>query len=398
MFKATPDQPNIQNKFIKFDSQMLNQLYGTDQVTPYWIADIDFPVASPITEAMQQLVNRETYSYEFDSKTVFQSISDWNRERHNLTLNPEHFVQVPGVLSAIALLIRDFTKEGDGVLIQTPVYHQFRRLIESAGRNVVGNTMRIEDGHYAMDFERLEQQLKSGDVQMILLCNPHNPVGRVWTKAELERMVALAKKYNTLIVSDEIHADIVFQGSTFTSMTSLGYDNSLTIIGSPAKSFGLCSLAAGYIYSDNDALLGKIKATAASLSVDHENIFTTYATIAAYQQGQAWFESFHAYTENTRNWILNFIEQNLPQINAFPPQGTNQIWLDFTGLALEASELKTLLTEQAKMALTPGTWFGEPNENFYRMNFASPLEQIQTSFQLLKSAVDHLECRLEQPA
>jgi cystathionine beta-lyase len=367
---------------------MLNQVYGTDQVVPYWIADMDFPIASPISQAMQQLVSRETFSYEFDSKTVFQSISDWNKDLHGLELSTDNFVQVPGVLSAIALLIREFTKEGEGVLIQTPVYHQFRRLIESAGRTVVGNTMKIENDHYVMDFELLENQLKSGEVQMILLCNPHNPVGRVWTKAELERMVALAEKYKVMIISDEVHADIVFEGSTFTSMTSLGYENSLTIIGSPAKNFGLNSISNGYIYSDNQALFEKIKATSASLSIDHGNAFTTYATIAAYQQGKEWFEGFHAYTQNNRNWIIEFIEHNLPQVKAFLPQGTNQIWLDFSGLELESSQLKTLLTEEAKMALTPGTWFGEPNENYYRMNFACSLEQIQTSFELLKAAVD----------
>ncbi|APP08696.1 MalY/PatB family protein [Vibrio harveyi] len=388
MFKPQPTRSDIKDKFIKHDSQMLNQVYGTDQVVPYWIADMDFPIASPISQAMQQLVSRETFSYEFDSKMVFQSIADWNKDLHGLELNTDNFVQVPGVLSAIALLIREFTKEGEGVLIQTPVYHQFRRLIESAGRTVVGNTMKIENDYYVMDFELLENQLKSGEVQMILLCNPHNPVGRVWTKAELERMVALAEKYKVMIISDEVHADIVFEGSTFTSMTSLGYENSLTIIGSPAKNFGLNSISNGYIYSDNQALFEKIKATSASLSIDHGNAFTTYATIAAYQQGKEWFEGFYAYTQNNRNWIIEFIEHNLPLVKAFPPQGTNQIWLDFSGLELEPSQLKALLTEEAKMALTPGSWFGEPNENYYRMNFACSLEQIQTSFELLKATVD----------
>ncbi|MGF1682487.1 MalY/PatB family protein [Photobacterium minamisatsumaniensis] len=388
MFQVTPTHAHITDKFIKRDSQMLNQIYGGDDVVPYWIADMDFPIASPISKAMQQLVSRETYSYEFDSKTVFQSIAEWNKERHNITLNPDHFVQVPGVLSAIALLIRDFTQEGDGVLIQTPVYHQFRRLIESAGRKAVNNTLKIEGDRYVMDFEEFEQQLQSSNVKMVLLCNPHNPVGRVWTKEELEQLVAIAEKYQTIIISDEVHGDIIFEGSTFTSMTTLDYDNSLTIIGSPAKNFGLNSISNGYIYSDNQLLREKIKATSASMSLDHGNAFTTYSTIAAYQHGKAWFDAFLNYTQNTRNWIVNFVANELPQVKAFAPEGTNQIWFDFSGLNLEASDLKSLLTEQAKMALTPGTWFGEPNENFYRMNFASPLDQVQASFELLKSAIN----------
>jgi cystathionine beta-lyase len=387
MFKVTPNRTDISDKFIKHDTNMLNQIYGTDEVTPYWIADMDFPIASPISQAMQQLVSRESYSYEFDSKTVFNAISTWNKDRHNLDLDPEHFVQVPGVLSAIALLIRDFTNEGDGVLIQTPVYHQFRRLIESAGRTAVNNTLNIENDRYVIDFEEFETQLKNGDVTMVLLCNPHNPVGRVWTKTELKKLVTIAKKYNTLIISDEVHADIIFEGSTFTSMASLDYENSLTIIGSPAKNFGLNSISNGYIYSDNQSLRDKIKASSASMSLDHGNAFTTYATIAAYEHGKEWFDEFLSYTQNTRNWIVAFMASELPQVKTFTPEGTNQIWFDFTGLGLEPAQLKSILTQQAKLALTPGAWFGEPDENYYRMNFASPLKQIQASFELLKLSI-----------
>lgn len=230
MFKVTPDHREASNKFIKHDSNMLKQIYGTDDVTPYWIADMEFPIASPITQVMQELVSRETYSYEFDSQTVFNAISNWNQKRHGLTLDPKQFVQVPGVLSAIALLIREFTEKGDGVLIQTPVYHQFRRLIESAGRKAVSNTLNIADGRYVMDFDALESQLRDNNVKMILLCNPHNPVGRVWKPDELQKLVAIAEKHQTLIVSDEVHADVVFEGNTFTSIASFDYDNTITII------------------------------------------------------------------------------------------------------------------------------------------------------------------------
>ncbi|MBB1268047.1 MalY/PatB family protein [Shewanella sp. SR44-3] len=381
------NQSTINHKFIKYDSPMLNQIYGTKDVTPYWIADMDFPIASPISQAMQQLVDRQSYSYEFDSKSVFNAISRWNMERHGLELTPEHFVQLPGVLSAIALLIREFTDAGDGVLIQTPVYHQFRRLIESAGRKVVNNPLKIEHERYVMDFDDFENKLKSGAVKMVLLCNPHNPVGRVWTKAELKQLVAIANKYHTMIISDEVHADIIFEGATFTSMTALDYEHSVTIIGSPAKNFGLNSIANGYIYSDNPGLLDKIKATTASMSLDHGNAFTTYATIAAYQQGKEWFDGFLAYSQHTRNWIVKFMASELPQVKTFAPEGTNQMWFDFSGLGLTPVQLKYLLIQQAKMALTPGTWFGEPNEHFYRMNFASPLEQIQASFELLKRSI-----------
>ncbi|WP_261858869.1 MalY/PatB family protein [Photobacterium sanguinicancri] len=390
MFHKEPTNKAIHDKFIKRDSQMLNQIYGTNDVVPYWIADMDFPIASPITQAMQTLVHRETYSYEFDSETVFKSVANWNKRRHGLELNPAHFVQVPGVLSAIALLIREFSEVGDSVLIQTPVYHQFRRLIESSGRKAANNPLKIEGDHYRIDFDDFERQLKEGKVKIVLLCNPHNPVGRVWKKDELEQLVAIAKQYQTLIISDEVHGDIVFEGSIFTSITEFDYDNIISIIGSPAKNFGLNSIANGYIYSDNAALKDKIKAASSSMALDHGNAFTTYATIAAYQHGEDWFNAFLSYTQTTRNWIIDYLQTHLPSIKGFVPEGTNQIWLDFSALGLESAELKALLCQKSKMALTPGTWFSEPDENYYRMNFAAPLEQIQASFELLHAEVNKL--------
>lgn len=388
MFKAIPDNQNALDKFIKHDSKMLKQVYGSDDVTPYWIADMAFPIATPITQAMQGLVSRETYSYEFDSETIFKEIALWNQKRHGLELDPAKFVQVPGVLSAIALLIREFTEKGEGVLIQTPVYHQFRRLIESAGRTAVNNTLKIEQDRYVMDFDAFEEQLRDGNVKMVLLCNPHNPVGRVWTQQELARMVEIAEKYQTLIVSDEVHADIIFDGAKFTSLTEFDYEKSVTIIGSPAKNFGLNSISNGYIYAANNDLKEQINATVESMALSHGNAFTTYATIAAYQQGEEWFELFLQYTQASRDWIIEFMAEHLPQVKVFKPQGTNQIWFDFTGLGLEAEQLKSLLVNDAKLALTPGTWFGEPDQNFYRMNFAAPLEQIKASLQSLREAVN----------
>ncbi|USE02306.1 PatB family C-S lyase [Vibrio sp. SCSIO 43133] len=390
MFKVTSSTSATQNNFIKHDSAMLNQFYGTNDVIPYWVADMDFPIANPITQELQRLVEREVYAYEFDSSRVFSAIARWNETAHNLSLDPNHFVQVPGVLSAIALLIRQFTQQGDGVLIQTPVYHQFRRLIESAGRVVAGNSLKIEDGHYTIDFDDFEQQLKQGNAKMVLLCNPHNPVGRVWTRSELQTMVDIARRYDVIIVSDEIHADIVFDAHTFTSIVSLGYEKAVSIIGSPAKNFGLNSIANGYIYTDNDTLYQQIKSTVSSLAIDHGNALTTYATIAAYEKGREWFEGYLQYTQTTVHWIAEFVASSLPEITMYKPEGTNQIWFDFSKLQLAPNALKSLLVNEAKMGLTPGAWFGETNPNYYRMNIAVDRAQIQASFARLHTAIKSL--------
>lgn len=391
MFNVESNHKNIANNFIKKDSKMLKQMWGSDDVVPYWVADMDFPIARPITQELQRLVTRETFSYEFDSESVFNAISQWNQSRHGLALNPKNFVQVPGVLSAIALLIRQFSAEGEGVLIQTPVYHQFRRLIESSGRVAVNNTLKLVDDHYEIDFDDFEEKLMNSNVKIIFLCNPHNPVGRVWKRDELEKLVEIANKYQTMIISDEIHADIIFEGSEFTSIVSLDYSNSISIIGSPAKNFGLSSISNGYIYSDNPDLHEQIKAMSASMSLDHGNALTTYATIAAYQHAEEWFNEFLDYTQTSMNWITDFLETNIPQIKVFKPEGTNQIWLDFSGLGLKPEQLQNLLVTRAKMALTPGAWFGETDKNFYRMNFASPLPQIETSLKRLLSEINLLK-------
>ncbi|TKB52731.1 MalY/PatB family protein [Ferrimonas aestuarii] len=388
MFKTEPNNPELSNKFIKSDANMLNQIYGTSQVTPYWIADMAFPVAAPITQAMQHLVDRQTLSYEFDSETLFQLIADWNRSQHGLGLNPKRFVQTPRVLSAIALVIREFTEEGDGVLIQTPVYHQFHRLISSAGRQVIENPLALNNGHYEIDFEHLTSQIQSGKVKMILLCNPHNPVGRVWSKDEMRRLVELARQRDVLIVSDEVHGDIVFDDKPFISLASVDYRNAITLLGSPAKNFGLNSIANGYLYVEDDGLYQRVKDLVSSMALDHGNAFSTYATIAAYKEGQPWFEQFVSYTQNNRDWLVQFIQTELPDVEVTIPEGTNQIWLNFSGLGLEDEALKSLLTIKAKLALTPGSWFGEKGSHFYRMNFAVPLSQLKVSMLALKVAVE----------
>lgn len=393
MFKIEPSISDYQHNFIKHDVEMLNRVYGTDDLEPYWIADMDFPVAQPITDELQRLVSRELYSYEFDSKRAFKAIAEWNQRRHQLQLNSDNFIQVPGVLSAIGLLIRQYTEKGDGVLIQTPVYHQFRRLIQSAGREVVSNSLKAAGDRYEMDMADYEQKLASGNVKMVLLCNPHNPVGRVWSEAELSQMVDIAKKYDVLIVSDEIHVDIVFDGQKFTSILEFDYSNTVSIIGSTAKNFGLNSISMGFIYTDNQQMKSEIQDMVSSLALDHGNAFSLYATIAAYEKGEAWFDGYLEYSNANRDFIVQYLLNKAPEVKVYSPQGTNQIWFDFTNLDLEPAQLKAMLVEKAKLALTPGSWFGEEDANYYRMNFAVPRAKLEASLQSLVEAIKNRPCR-----
>ncbi len=379
---------SFEHNFIKYNSGFLKSMFGTTNVKPFWIADMDFKVAPAITAALQKVVNREIYAYEFPTHKVFSAISEWFSNKHKLELDKKAFIQVTGVLTGIAILIRELTNEGDGILVQTPVYHQFYNIIKTSNRTIVRNPLKIIDGKYQMDFQDLEEKIKSKNVKIILLCNPHNPVGRVWNREELQKLVDLSNKYNVMVISDEIHADIVYANATFNSIASFDQEKHITIIGSPAKTFGMQGIANGYLYIRNKEAHQQIKNAITSLYLDHGNALSAYATIAAYTHGEAWLQELLEYLQNTINWINNFLQKELPQIQLFYPEGTYQIWLDVSGLKYSEEELKDIVFNKAKLALTPGTWFDTDHTQFMRMNIASPLSVIKKAFYQLKTAID----------
>ena len=275
-------------------------------------------------------------------------------------------------------------------MIQTPAYHQFENLIRKNNREVVKNPLLIKEGRYEIDYDDFEQKLQNGHVKAIVLCNPHNPTGRVWKRDELQKLIDIAEKYQVLVISDEIHSDIIFSGHSFNSLMSFDYERSISLLGSPAKTFGMHSISNGYIYSGNNELHKQIKELSASMYLDHGNAMSTFSTIAAYEKGGEWVDGMLDYLESTVRWIEQFIQQELPLVKMFRPEGTYQIWFDFSGLELDDDALKALVFEQAEMGLTPGTWFGADSVQFMRINIASPREKIKDSFNKLKDVVNRL--------
>lgn len=374
--------------FAKSNPNYLSSMFGATDLKPFWLADMDFKVANPITEEILRLAERGNYSYEFKAGEVFKAISDWNKRRNNLELDSKAFIQVPGVLTGLALLMRELTNEGDGVLIQTPVYHQFAQLIKTAKRKIVENPLKIVEKEYMMDFDGLTRIFESDNVKVMILCNPHNPVGRVWKKEELQKLVDIANNYGVVILSDEIHSDIVYAPSQFNSIASLkDSTNHIAVIGSPAKSFGMQSISNGYLYIPNAKFYEQVKSTVGSMYLDHGNIFSTYATLAAYQNSEQWIDSLIDYLKDTVDWIEDFVGSNLPKLKMFKPEGTYQVWMDFSDLGFSEEELKQVITMKAKLALTPGSWFGGNHSQYMRMNIAAPLDEIQKAFKNLKNAI-----------
>jgi len=375
------------NSFVRNSEAMLNGIFGTTDVTPFWVADMDFPVANPIKEELQRLVDRGQFAYEFNSQGVFTAISDWYQRRHDLSLNVDNFAQVTGVLTGIALLIRELTDEGDSVLIQTPAYHQFSKVISTANRNVLKSPLKIVNNNYQMDFEDMEQKMAASEVKVMILCNPHNPVGRVWHKEELEQVVQLANKHHVTIISDEIHSDIIYSGHKFTSLMTIDANKHVALIGSPSKTFGMQSISNGYLYTENTKLLANMKAFAESLYIDHGNAFTTFATIAAFEKGEAWLDAFLVYMQGNIDWINDFLWSELPQVKMFPVEGTYQVWFDFSATELAGDEL-TKVFGKAGFGASPGSWFDGDAKHFARMSFASPRSEIKQAFERLKDVLE----------
>ncbi|MBJ2146358.1 PatB family C-S lyase [Vibrio sp. IB15] len=379
------------NAFIKSKPQMLMNMYNTTDVFPYWVADMDFQIAEPITQELNRLVERGVYSYEFHEQAVFETLSKWYAKRHGLNLSADKFVQVPGVLSGIALLLRQFTNEGDGVFIHTPAYHQFANLVNKAGRQVVNSPLINGGQSYQIDFDGMEQQIIEQQVKTMIFCNPHNPTGRVWTPKEIEHVIEIAKRHDVLIISDEVHSDIIFEGHAFTSLTSFDYDKVIALIGSPAKTFGMHSISNGYVYTNNEALFEAFKANVAAMHLDHGNALTTFATIPAFEKGEEWLDGMLVYLQETVKWITEFAEKRIPQLKVFQPQGTYQVWFDFSALGFSKEKLKNTVFEQAGMGLTPGGWFGVESYHFMRMNIATSRDNIEKSFEALADALNSAE-------
>ncbi|WP_445365363.1 MalY/PatB family protein [Microbulbifer sp. ANSA001] len=383
MMDFDKNNSGAENHFVRNSPSALKNIFGTEKVTPFWVADMDFNVADPIRAELQRLVDRGQFAYEFYPEGIFSAISSWYQRRHNLRLETDKFVQVTGVLTGIALLIRELTEKGNSVLVQPPVYHQFSKVIQSAGRKIVKSPLRMSDGRYRMNFTDLDKQFADPEVKAMILCNPHNPVGRVWQKEELEKLLQLANKYNVTIISDEIHGDIIYSGHQFTSLMALDSEKHVALIGSPAKTFGMQSISNGYIYTQNSRLLQAVSDKSESMYLNHGNAFTTFATIAAFEKGDAWLDQLLAYLQDNLGWIKEFLLEELSVVKMTSVEGTYQVWLDFSETGFAGSELTTKLAE-AGFGASPGTWFDDTATQFVRMNFAVPRADIKKAFLRLK--------------
>jgi len=375
---------------VKHDA--LQTFFGTDDILPLWVADMDFETPDFICDALKKRVEHPVYAYTYFSEDFYQSLINWMKKKHNHRIEPSWLKVTPGVLSGISIAIMALTNPGDKIIIQPPVYHPFFHLVKSNDRVLVQNELLFEDGNYRMDFEQLEYSIDQ-DTKMIIISNPHNPVGRVWTKDELKKLVDICEKNKILIIADEIHSDIVFAPHQYTpiaSISSYAHNNSLTFV-APSKTFNIAGLGTSVAIIPHKKLRKQFIALASRLHLDSGNVFGTVAFEAAYTHGEEWLKQLLIYLKSNVELVKSYFAENLPAIKVVEPEGTYLLWLDFSALNLEDEKLYQILVDDAKVGLNKGLSFGLNGSNFMRLNIGSPQSVILEGLERMVSALKKYE-------
>ncbi len=388
-FDAEIDRTLVQT--LKFDGDLLESIFGKKDLWPSWVADMDFKSSRHIQDALTRRVEHGIYGYESSSEALPRAVSTWYEKRHGWRLNPDHILFSPRTLASIAALIRLFSEEGEGVIVQPPVFYDFKMVIGANGRRLVKNPLRLEDAIYQMDFDHLDSVAADPKNRLLILCNPHNPIGRVWPKQDLSKLSEICAANNVFVIADEIHGDITYQRN-YTPLASISNESSkncATCI-SPIKSFNLAGVANSMIVIDDEAKRSLCKNWFSRLEINKNNIFATTAMLAAYSNGESWLDQVIEYLDENIGTLRKFLQQRIPSVKLIEPEGTYLLWLDFRELGLDAKQLQTFLVQQAGIAGNPGHWFGREGAGFARINIACPRRLIVEALEKLEQAVNRL--------
>lgn len=368
---------------LKWDSN------GSPDIHPLWVADMDFPVAPQIQAAMQKRLDHPVYGYTFHGDGLLDAITSWVGRRYRWKIEKEWVEFSPGVVPALAMSVKAFTGPGDRVLIMTPVYRPFYNSIRENGRVIVNHQLaRDADGRYTIDFGLLESQIDKR-TKMIMMCNPHNPAGRVWTRDELMKLADIAKRHDLIVVSDEIHADFIYPGHRHISIASLSEDMAGRTVTAyaPSKTFNLAGLCQSYVVIPNPRLRASYMSVYDALDLG-SNVFGMTALTAAYNEAEDWLEELLVYLEANRDYAVNYIREHIPQIKVWSPDGTYLLWLDCAGLGLRNEELNAFFLETAKVRMNAGYRFGEQADTFMRLNIGCPRPLLTEGLTRIKRAAD----------
>ena len=368
--------------------------FGRSDLIPMWVADMDIKAAPEIVESMKKKVEQEIFGYVYRPDSYYKIATEWLKKRFGYEISPSSLIHSPGVVPSMSILVKMLTKTTDKILIQTPVYPPFASAVKDNGRELVENPLiKDEKGYYTIDFEDLEKKLSLDEVKLFILCNPHNPVGRVWKKEELLKMGELCKKYNVRILADEIWRDLIMPGYKHTSMASLskGIEDITITLFSPTKSFNLAGLQASFATfpraeerKEFDNILGQ-------MDVKRNNPFSLVAFETAYEKCEDWLEELILHIDGNMQYVVDFISEKLPEIKVVKPEGTYLMWLDFNGTKIPQDKIQEFLINEAKVAMNDGGSFGSNGKGFARMNVACPRYMVKEAMERIEKALKNLK-------
>ncbi len=355
---------------VKYDGR--TAYFGTADVTPLWVADMDFAAPPAVTAALAARAAHPIYGYTRYPDSLYDALIGWMQQRHGWPVKREWIVMCPGVVPSLHAAVMAFAQTGEGVIVQPPVYFPFFSAVTSSARRLIENPLRLIGGRYQIDFDHLEHCAANG-AKLLLLCSPHNPVGRVWQPDELVEMLRIARRYKLVVLSDEIHADLVYPDRHHTVLVTLADESDRLITAvAPSKTFNIPGLGLSCLIIPDPELRAAIGAVFTSLHVSASNPFSIVAFEAAYRDGGAWLDALMAYLQDTRDFVLDYACRHLPGIRPIAPEGTYLVWLDCRGMQLSDAALRDFFIHQAKLGMNPGTVFGTGGSGFMRLNLASP--------------------------
>lgn len=374
-----------------FKYDMRKVFFGDENIMPLWVADMDFETPDFIRQAVIRRANHPIYGYTFRSPSFASSITEWMRKRHGWEVQADSVSFSPGVVPALNMLVLAFTRPGDRIIVQPPVYFPFFSAVKSHRRRLVYNQLLEKNGRYEMDFEGLEK-LIDPRTKMLILCHPHNPVGRLWDQEELKKLVDLCNRHQILIVSDEIHSDLVLGGKKFIPLATLSPEaatGSITCI-APSKTFNLAGLSTSALIIPDPEKRKIYEKKLEELHVGMGNLFGLVSLEAAYREGEEWLEQLLGYLDGNLNFLSAFLENRIPEIKLIRPEATYMAWLDFRALGMNDKELKEFVIKKAGLGLNDGPSFGPGGKGFQRINFALPSARLEEALRKLEKAVNDL--------
>lgn len=383
-------QYDFSKKINRFNTNSLKWDVKEDEL-PMWVADMDFETAPEIIEAIKKKIDLGIFGYTIVPNDYYLAISKWWRRRHNFNIEKEWILFCTGVVPAISSIVRKMTKLGDNVLIQSPVYNIFYNSIINNGRRIISSDLCFDGENYYIDFDDLEKKLSKSSTTLMILCNPHNPIGKVWDKETLRKIGELCLKHNVLVLSDEIHCDLTYMDNTYTPFASISPEiaqNSITCI-APTKTFNLAGLQTSSIVIPNEDIRKKVNRGINTDEVAEPNAFAIEATIAAFTKGEPWLKELTKYLSNNKELVEQFITNKLPQLKLIPSQATYLLWIDCNNITSDSEELCHYIREKTGLYLSSGEIYGANGKGFIRINIACSKERLEEGLFRLKNGIEY---------